>query len=93
MELVKNIFYPKRDPSPFQVRVQACVAGVYSVIVYNTAGEKTRTLRKSDFRLLGDDLVEWDGKNENGEDAASGVYILVLTEADRVSYGKFLVIH
>jgi hypothetical protein len=54
--------------------------GDYSLKIYNSAGEHVRTL---DSRYLYAPIqasYSWDGKNKNGEDCASGVYIFLLQE-------------
>ncbi len=49
--------------------------------VYNIAGQLVRTLVDEE-RSPGEHQVMWDGKNEQGEDVASGVYFYRLNVAD-----------
>jgi photosystem II stability/assembly factor-like uncharacterized protein len=44
-----------------------------SIKVYDLAGRRVRSLG-SDVRAAGEHRVQWDGKNDDGRDAASGVY-------------------
>ena len=54
------------------------------VRIFNVAGELVRQT------IVGD---PWDGKNDKGEDVASGVYIFVITDSQgNVGRGKLLLI-
>lgn len=46
--------------------------------VYNTSGQKIKTLL-ADFQLAGQYEAVWDGTNESGQSASSGIYIYRLT--------------
>jgi hypothetical protein len=51
--------------------------GNLKFVIYNTAGEKVRTLDEG-YRNGGYTYYsEWDGKNDKNEDCASGVYFLM----------------
>jgi len=52
-------------------------SGNLKLVIYNTAGEKVRTLDEG-YRTGGQIYYsEWDGKNDKNEDCASGVYFLI----------------
>lgn len=50
------------------------------VYIYNVAGELVRILEEGDEieELAGSKLARWDGRNENNEMVASGVYIYLI---------------
>ena len=45
-----------------------------TIAIYTLAGDQVRTIKDDN----GDGIVAWNGKNENGEDVASGVYFALL---------------
>jgi flagellar hook assembly protein FlgD len=53
--------------------------GVCSLKIYNSAGELVRTLldERRQFGIYQE--VPWDGKNMEGEEVASGVYVIYYT--------------
>ena len=60
--------------------------------IYNSAGELVRLLKRGavdDHFTLG--KLEWDGKNDEGDLVASGVYIVYL-HGGSAYYGKVVVI-
>lgn len=67
-------------PSPFnsEVTVPYSLAqeSAVRVVVYDLAGQKIRTLFDG-VRPTGTHLLVWDGRNEGGGSAASGVYVIV----------------
>ena len=46
--------------------------------VYNVLGKKVRTLINKET-IAGEYVVQWDGKNDNGEDVSSGIYLYKLS--------------
>jgi len=75
----KNCFSPSQGP--VSLHIEYCTfPGKYSLRVYNSAGEYIRTLdeRELNAPLVADYL--WDGKNRNGDDCASGVYLFYVIE-------------
>jgi hypothetical protein len=56
-------------------------AGSLKLVIYNLAGEKVRTLdeglRDNSSGTDGIYYSEWDGKNDNNQDCASGVYFML----------------
>jgi len=75
-----------------EVRVRLCLPGYASVIVYNSAGEKVRVLQPYAFFKIPVLLtLDWDGKNDHGDQVASGVY-LVHMEGSRVADTKKLLV-
>jgi len=64
-------------PNPFnpQTIIEYELAGdcEVEIAVYNILGQKVRTLVK-EFQKPGQHRVEWDSKDEKGEDVSSGIY-------------------
>jgi len=70
----------------------SAVTGPYHLKIYNSAGELVRTLVQE--RAVGkqNDWFAWDGKNEYGEQVASGVYVIHLTSPLKAQLRRLLVI-
>jgi flagellar hook assembly protein FlgD len=62
-------------------------SGSLKFVIYNVAGEKVRTI--DDGNRTGGEIFysEWDGKNDNNSDCASGVYFM-LTYLDGKQLGR-----
>ena len=64
-------------PNPFNagtvIRFRQPVDGKVNISVYNILGAKVRTL-VDEFRVAGLHQTDWDGRNANGEQVATGVY-------------------
>jgi hypothetical protein len=80
----RNVFRPHLDAGDLVIRVSVSTAGLYSLKVYNSAGEKIRVLRDNRTAMGIYEFVQWDGRTDRGENAASGVYLFKLS----TSYGK-----
>ena len=80
----RNVFRPRLDAGDLVIRVSVSTAGLYSLKVYNSAGEKIRVLRDHRTAMGTYEFVQWDGRTDRGENAASGVYLFKLT----TSYGR-----
>jgi len=61
-----------------------------TIKIYTLDGMLTRTIEKDDVT----DKKSWDGKNDGGEDVASGIYFYVITNpsGDRPAIGRFLLV-
>jgi len=73
----ENLFHPSQAPLTILVG-QCAYPGAYSLKVYNTAGEQVRTIDQGYLTGFWQRAYPWDGKNEKGEDCASGVYLIRL---------------
>jgi len=56
------------------------------LVIYNVLGQKIKTL-VDEFQSAGHKVVWWDGKDERGDQVASGVYFYRL-KADEFSEAK-----
>jgi flagellar hook assembly protein FlgD len=78
--VAENLWSPAAQ-GPLSIYVEYPYSGgPFSLRVYNSAGEQVRTLFDKVPGVSVAESHQWDGKNEKGEDCASGVYLLVLTE-------------
>jgi hypothetical protein len=89
----RNAYHPETDYPPVAVRVHLSLPGAYTLKVYNSAGERVKTLK--DEREAGaplDETLWWDGKNDAGEKVASGVYVLQFTSRFDQRTAKLLIL-
>lgn len=72
-------------PNPFnpntRIRCEIPRSSHVSLVVYNALGQKIRTL-VNETRGPGRFVVEWDGRNDQGEAVSSGVYLYRLQAGD-----------
>jgi hypothetical protein len=71
-----NLFIPKQAPLKINYTVQQPTR--FRVTVFNLAGQVVRSLVNEDVKGTISGVLEWDGKNDNGAAAASGVYVIRL---------------
>jgi len=64
-------------------------AGHVTLVIYNLTGQVIRTLVDEE-RVAGRYAVTWDGKNEQGQVVASGVYVYRLTSGDFTAIKKMV---
>jgi len=78
-------------PNPFNLETQISfdlpVNCRVSLKIYNITGQLVRTLIDKDLEAGTHKLI-WDGKNESGEEVASGIYFYRLKAGDYVSVKK-----
>jgi hypothetical protein len=75
-----------------KVGAPAGVGGAFTIEIFNTAGEKVRSLT-GDAGSGGTAVyIDWDGTNEHGSGVASGVYIGRLTIAGQERFFKMAVL-
>jgi hypothetical protein len=80
-------------PNPFnpatEIRYALPKNAQVSLIIYNALGQKVRTLVSAP-QEAGFYAVRWDGRNDNGEKVASGLFIYRLKASDRVATKKMI---
>ncbi len=82
-------------PNPFnpstEIRYALPSAGRVTLVIYNTLGERVKTLVAGD-QPAGWHSALWDGANENGQQAGSGIYYYRLTAGNHTVNRKMLLI-
>jgi hypothetical protein len=73
---VPNKFRFDKGHPTIDIRLDLCAPGFVGLIVYNSAGERVRTIQPRVFFSFLELLYEWDGTNDRGDPLASGVYLL-----------------
>jgi len=83
--VAKNFSLEQNYPNPFnpstQITYTIAAAGNYNLSVYNVLGELVKTISQADL-VPGHYKAEWNGKNNLGKNAASGVYFYKLVGKD-----------
>ncbi len=80
-------------PNPFRDETRFVVDGAGSemrVRIYTVAGDLVRTLEGFVLQSDGSFACNWDGRNERGKEAASGIYIYLITNPRRREGGTLV---
>jgi Tol biopolymer transport system component len=82
-------------PNPFnpstQIAYQIATPGAVSLVIYNVVGQSVRTLVGA-RRNAGIYRVEWDGKDDSGQQMSSGVYLYRLLSQQAVQTRRMLLL-
>jgi hypothetical protein len=82
-------------PNPFNatttVRYDVANATHVTMTIYNLLGQEVRTLLDG-FVEAGSHAVYWDGRNANGADLSTGIYIIQMQAEGRLFTGKSMLI-
>jgi len=83
-------------PNPFNpttnIRYDLNEAGQVRVDVFDIRGAHVKTL-VNNYQVPGRHMTLWNGMNENGQSASSGVYIYRLTAGSHVSTQRMTLVH
>ncbi len=83
--------YPNPFNSQTTISYQLAQAGEIELVVYDLLGQRIATLARG-VREAGAHAIEWDGRNQAGKDAASGVYVYRLSARGSVLAKKLVLI-
>lgn len=90
-----SFFLANAYPNPFNsttsIKFGCEYRGAIKLELFDIGGKKVRTLADCDFDPGEHELV-WDGRNDQGRDVASGVYLYRLTGNERVSTKKMILL-
>jgi len=82
---IRRFSLDQNYPNPFnpttKIEFILSKSGQVRIDIFNILGEKVKTLMDQHLKA-GRQLVEWDGKDESGEEVASGVYFYRLQTQD-----------
>lgn len=82
-------------PNPFnpstQIRFTMKDAGMVALRIYNLHGQVVRELSR-EHRIAGEHLIQWDGRDERGIAAASGVYFIRFEVGNEVQVNKVMLV-
>ena len=88
------VIYPNY-PNPFNsstvIQFYLSAAAKVKLTIYNLLGQEIKTLIDEKM-LAGDHLRVWDGRNDFGEEVASGIYYYRLTITDQSKTNKMILI-
>jgi hypothetical protein len=84
--------YRWTDPTPLRFTVCLYRVGRFGLQVFNSAGEKIKTLGNWNVQYPTSVTVDWDGRNERHEHVSSGVYVIYFREPDQARTAKVLVV-
>jgi hypothetical protein len=82
-------------PNPFNpetyISLALPVASPVSLRIYNVAGQLVKTLVDGEEMSAGVHVVRWDGRNNNGEEVASGIYFYKMSAGEFHATKKMVV--
>jgi hypothetical protein len=87
----KNLFNAGQEPVSIYVATSK-YPGAYRLAVYNSSGERVKSLDERQLAAPYQHSYLWDGTNQYGEKCASGVYIFYLTEPFGTRLARVLLI-
>jgi hypothetical protein len=88
----RNVYHPGYDDPSVYARIRLSGEGIYSLKVYNSAGELVKVLRDVRNQSGTYEDVQWDGKNKYNEPCASGVYIFYYTTRYQTRLARLLLL-
>ena len=77
-EFVLGVNYPNPFNPATWIRYELPELSNLELVIFSTLGQKVRTLVNVQNQPAGDYSVKWNGRNENGQGVASGVYFYEL---------------
>jgi hypothetical protein len=88
------VLYPNY-PNPFnpetEIEYSLVKDGRVNLEIYNVLGQRVKTL-VDEYQTTGDRLIHWDGKDENGNEVASGIYFYKIQVGDLVQTKKMILL-
>ncbi len=98
---VRNVTLPiayelfQNYPNPFNpvttIKYQIAQTNIVTLEIYNALGQKVRTL-VSRQQTAGTHIVDWNGRNDQGQPVASGMYIYRLTTQNFTKIRKMILL-
>jgi hypothetical protein len=93
--LVTNILSVSNSPNPFNlstaIRFTLAEAKFASINVYNPNGELIRVLGQDKY-TAGEHFLQWDGKDNKGQQVSNGLYFYQIIVGDDISVRKIILV-
>jgi hypothetical protein len=90
-----QVFFVEAYPNPFnpstQIRFAMKEAGLATLRIYNLNGQLVRELL-NEYRAAGEHAILWDGRDDHGITAASGVYFIRFEAGQEVRMSKVMLV-
>lgn len=83
--------YPNPFNSSTTIYYSLGKRGLVELILYNILGQKIRTL-VNEIKIAGQHVVPWDGRNDNGQLVASGLYFYTLKTGSFIKTNKMVLL-
>jgi hypothetical protein len=95
VKVVPNPYNPvadfQRGAFPGPPRLQFVnLPSAATVEIYTAAGDRVRMLLKEEDQST--DFLDWDLKNDNGEDVAPGIYLFIAKTQEESRTGRFVIV-
>ena len=92
---IKKFYLYPNYPNPFNpetaVSYQLPLAGEVELIIYNSLGQKVRTLVEA-RKPAGQHEVTWNGRDDRGQAVGSGIYYVQLRAQNSIQTRKMLLL-
>ncbi len=73
---VRVVAYPNPFSEKLTFKLELSRETAAGIAVYNVRGQKVKTLCQNAVLKRGENLLEWDGKDEQGRQASNGIYFV-----------------
>lgn len=83
--------YPNPFNSETTISYELPEAGRVKLAVYDLSGQEIKILTDQEYQLAGQYQAIWDGRDDNGRPASSGLYLCRLEVANQFSYTRKMV--
>ena len=80
-------------PNPFNsstsIKYKIFKSGPVKIAIINSKGEEVRSIINK-YHLVGEYLIQWDGRNDQGINMASGIYFYKIISKERIKTQKMI---
>ena len=80
-------------PNPFNsstsIKYEIFKSGLVKIVIINSKGEEVRSIINK-YHHAGEYLIQWDGKNDQGINMASGIYFYKIISKERIKTQKMI---